>query len=139
MARTRVYFRPTTAAQRRLLFETWQATGDRQLACAKAHVCEGTFYTWKSRFDTLGFPGLLQPGSHAPKQPKRVSPVLEAEVIALRQAQPGWGKVRLAQEIAKAHDWQAMLAPNSVKRILRDAGLWSAPPQQEAQKGGSTS
>ena len=138
MARTRVYFRPTTAAQRRLLFETWQATGDRQLACAKARVCERTFYNWKSRFDALGFPGLAQPASHAPKQPKRVSAALEAEVIALRQAQPGWGKVRLAQEISKAHDWQAMVAPNSVKRILRDAGLWNSPLQPALQKGGST-
>ncbi len=138
MSTTRVYFRPTTAAQRRLLFEVYQQTGDRHLACTCAHVCERTFYTWKARFDADGFAGLAHGGSHAPKQPARISAAITAEVLALRQAQPTWGKVRLAQEIAKAHDWQPVVAPNTVKRILRDAGLWPAPAsiEAEAEKGG---
>jgi len=35
---TGVYFRSTTPAQRRLLFETWQATGEVEEACRTAHV-----------------------------------------------------------------------------------------------------
>ncbi len=133
----RVYFRPTTAAQRRLLFETWEATGDRHLACAKAHVAERTFYNWKPRFEADGFAGVEHCGSHAPLHPARISPAITAEVIALRQAQPTWGKVRLAQEVAKAHAWQPVVAPNTVKRILRDAGLWTPPSIEEAgEKGG---
>jgi hypothetical protein len=40
---TRTYFPLTTASQRRLLFETWQATGDVAHACAVAHVGRRTF------------------------------------------------------------------------------------------------
>ncbi|MGI8588887.1 MAG: helix-turn-helix domain-containing protein [Chloroflexia bacterium] len=140
MAATRVYFRPTTSSQRRLLFETWVTTGDRYLACAKAHVCERTFYYWKPRFAAQGYAGLEHPASHAPKAPKRISVQLGAAVIKLRLDHPTWGKVRIAQEVAKAHDWQPVVAPNTVKRILRDAGLWTAPPSpQEAGKRGRTS
>jgi transposase InsO family protein len=138
MAATRVYFRPTSPAQRRLLFETWVATGDRHLACAKAHVCERTFYYWKPRFDAEGFAGLAHTLSHAAKAPKRVSTEISAAVIKLRQDHPKWGKVRIAQELAKDHDFQSVVAPNSVKRILRDAGLWTAPPTAEAEKKGAT-
>ena len=42
MART--YFPLTTPSQRRLLFETWQATGDVEQACRVAHVGRRTFY-----------------------------------------------------------------------------------------------
>ena len=136
MAATRTYFRPTTAAPRRLLFTVYQQTGDVALACQKAHVCERTFYNWKPRFDADGFAGLDHLGSHAPHHPARIAPAIEAAVLALRQAHPDWGKVRLAQEVAKAHDWQPVVAPNTVKRILHDAGLWPAPPAEGAEKGG---
>jgi hypothetical protein len=48
------------------------------------------------------------------------------EVIALRRQQPTWGKQRLADELAKAHGWVPLVSPNTVKRILRTAGLWPA-------------
>jgi hypothetical protein len=46
------------------------------------------------------------------------------QVIALRQAHPDWGKQRIADELAKANGWVPLLSPTTVKRILRDAGLW---------------
>ena len=42
---------------------------------------------------------------------------------------------RLADELAKANGWVPLVSPNTVKRILRDAGLWSAPAAR-AQRGG---
>jgi hypothetical protein len=58
-------------------------------------------------------------------------------VIALRQQQPTWGKQRLAAERAKAQGWVPLVSPNTVKRILRDAGLWPTPaPTASAQRGG---
>ncbi len=44
MPRAGVYFPLTTPSQRRLLFETWEATGDVALACRTAHVGRRTFY-----------------------------------------------------------------------------------------------
>ena len=133
MART--HFPRTTPSQRRLLFETWEAAGDVAHACRVAHVGERTFYYWKPRFLAAGYAGLEQFASHAPRQPRRTAPAVEAQVIALRQEQPGWGKKRLAEELGKANQWVPLASPNTVKRILRDAGLWPAPTPR-AKRGG---
>jgi hypothetical protein len=52
---------------------------------------------------------------------------VEEQVIALRQQQPSWGKQRLADEPATANAWVPLVSPGTLKRILRDAGLWPAP------------
>src|SRR6266540_637289 len=101
----RIHFPLTTAQQRRLLFETWQATGNVTHACRSAHVGRRTFYYWKPRFDAAGYAAL------------------EQLVLAMRQAHPDWGKQRLADELAKANGWVPVVSPNTVKRILRTAGL----------------
>jgi transposase len=123
----------TTAAQRKLLFETWEATSDIALACHTAHVGIGTFYYWKPRFDALGYAGLQEFASRAPKQPHRIAAEVEQQVIALRRAHPEWGKQRLADELAKANDWVPIVSPNTVKRILQDAALWPVA-ENEAKK-----
>ncbi len=128
MATTRTHFRPTTAAQRRLLFATWQATGNVTLACRTAHVGRRTFYYWKPRFEAAGYAALDHVVSSAPKQPARIDLAIAAQVVALRQANPTWGKQRIAHELAKAHAWHAVVSANTVQRILRDAGLWTRTP-----------
>lgn len=133
MART--YFPLTTPSQRRLLFETWQATGDVEQACRTAHVGRRTFYYWKPRFLAAGYPGLERFASRAPRHPHRTAAAVVAQVITLRQQRPTWGKQRLADELAKANHWVTLVSPNTVKRILRDAGLWP-PPTAPAQRGG---
>jgi hypothetical protein len=133
MART--YFPLTTPSQRRLLFETWEATGDVAHACRVAHVGRRTFYYWKPRFLADGYAGLEQFASRAPAHPHRTAPAVEEQVIALRREQPTWGKRRLAEELAKAHAWVPLVSPGTVKRILCDAGLWSEPPPA-AKRGG---
>jgi transposase len=130
-----IHFPLTTAQQRRLLFETWEATGNVTLACRTAHVGRRTFYYWKPRFDAGGYAALESFASAAPKQPHRTDPSLEQQVIAMRQAHPDWGKQRIADELAKANGWIPLLSPNTVKRILIDAGL--STPQDAAKKGAS--
>jgi transposase len=131
MTPTRTYFRSTTPQQRRLLFETWQATGNVTQACLTARVGRRTFYYWKPRFDAQGFAGLESPVSSAPKRPHQVDAALAQQVIVLHQANPTWGKRRLAHELAKAHSWQQLISPNTVRRILLAAGLWAPPPTQK--------
>jgi transposase len=125
MART--HFPLTTPSQRRLLFETWEATGDVDRACRVAHVGRRTFYYWKSRFRAEGYPGLEQFASRAPRCPRRTAAAVAEQVIALRQQQPTWGKQRLSDELAKSNNWVPLVCPNTVKRILREAGLWIGP------------
>jgi len=128
MAKQRVHFPQTTAAQRRLLFETWQQTGNVTLACRIAHVGRRTFYYWKPRFDADGYAGLAAFQSSAPKQPYRTDATITQQVIALRRAQPTWGKQRIAHELAKINNWMPLVSANTVKRILVGAGLWTFRP-----------
>jgi len=97
----RIHFPLTTAQQRRLLFETWQATGDVDLACRTAHVGRRTFYAWKPRFLAGGYAALDQFASRAPKRTRRTPEPIAHQVIVLRQQHPAWGKQRLADELAK--------------------------------------
>jgi len=125
MSKKRTYFGQTTPQQRRLLFETWEATDSITAACKKARVCRQPFYYWKPRFDTDGYPSLESFESRAPKHPQQTSPDVEHRVIAMRRDHPNWGKRRIADELAKEHNWVPLVSPNTVRRILRDAGLWS--------------
>lgn len=134
MNKKRTYFRPTTAQQRRLLFETWEATGNVVEACRKAHVSRNVFYNWKERFDQKGYAGLETPKSHAPKEPHKVPREVEERVIEMRRKNSEWGKRRIADEIAKANNWVPLVSLNTVRRILQDADLWSEPKGSEKKK-----
>ena len=46
------------------------------------------------------------------------------QLIALRRANPDWGKLRIAQEMVKDNHWEAVVSPNTVRRILQGAQLW---------------
>jgi transposase len=135
MSQQRTYFPRTTAQQRRLLFETWEKTGDRAEACRRAHVSQGTYYKWKPRYEAGGYAALEVPDSRAPKVPYQTPPEVEAQVIELRREQPAWGKRRIADELAKGNNWVPLVSPNTVKRILEDAGLWQQA-EQPVKKGG---
>ncbi len=127
-----IFFPRSTAPQRKLLFETWETTGSVRQACERAHLSRVTFYHWKPRFAAAGYAGLEQPLSHRPKRlARKKSLAIENEVIGLRQAHAEWGKHRITHEIAKAHNWVAVVSPNTVKRILWEAGLWQAPTVQK--------
>ena len=120
----RISYPRTTPSQRKLLFQLWQETGDLQRALRESRVSERTFYYWKPRFEAGGYEALLTFASHAPKHPNRIDEGIQQQVIQLRQQHPNWGKRRLADELSKANDWTALVSPNTVRRILVDAGLW---------------
>ena len=124
MSTKRTHFPRTTPDQRRLLFETWQATKNISQACKVAHVCRQTFYDWQPRFIAAGFAGLLDFASSAPKQPYRIDPAIEQRVTTMRQQNLSWGKRRIADEITKDNQWVPLVTPNTVRRVLQEAGLW---------------
>lgn len=124
MEKKRTYFPPTTPQQRHLLFKTWEETGNVTEACAKAHVSRQTFYNWKPRFEEKGYEALNECRSHAPKNPNRKAKEVEDHVVEMRRGHPNWGKRRIADELAKGNSWVPVVSPNTVKRILLDAGLW---------------
>ena len=125
MKTKRVYFPPTTPQQRKLLFEIWEQSKSVTGACQKAHVGRATFYYWKARFEKDGYAGLERYETlGAPKGAGRVAAEVESKVLELHRQNDDWGKHRLANEIAKANNWVPLVSPNTVRRILEDAGMW---------------
>ncbi len=129
---SRIHYPRTTVSQRRLLFETWEKTKYVAKACRAARVSERTFYYWKPRYETGGYPALEQFASHAPRGPARTAATLEQEVIEQRRQNGSWGKRRIADELGKKNNWIPVISPNTVKRILQEAGLWSAAKTQSS-------
>ena len=124
MIMSRPYFRSTTPQQRRYLFEIWEETNNVSQACQRARVSRGTFYHWKERFDTEGYDGLLEVERTGPRQPKRVAAEIEEVVIRLKQENPHWGKQQISRQVPEHLPGQS-INPNTVRRILVDAGLWA--------------
>ena len=124
MSTKRTYFGFSTAQQRKLLFETWEASGSVPEACQKARVSVGLFYYWKPRFEQHGYAGLEEFEKRVAHKLNYKDAATEQKVIDMRRENPDWGKVRIASELAKANNWVPLVSPNTVKRILEDAGLW---------------
>ena len=135
MSPKRTYFGFTTPQQRKLLFEIWEATGNIEEACRQARVSQRLFYYWKPRFEQNGYAGLETFGSRVAHKLNYKDVAIEQQVIKLRRANPDWGKVRISQEMAKANNWVPVVSPNTVRRILQDAGLW--PGSGEGEKKSS--
>ena len=117
MKKKRTYFPPTTAQQRRLLFEVWEETGSIAEACRRAHVCARTFYRWKPRFEAGGYAALEQFQSRAPKTVHWTPKEVEEQVIDLRRQHPKWGKKRITDEgagaLAKGNNWVPLAGPTT--------------------------
>ncbi len=128
MKQKRIYYPLTTAQQRKFLFERWKATGNVTQACHESRTGRSTFYYWKPRFEKEGYAGLEEFKKQGPRKAHRKASETEQRVMEVRQENPKWGKRRIAEELAKANNWVPVVSPNTVRRILRDAGLWQEPP-----------
>jgi transposase len=124
MSPRHTYFGFSTPQQRKLLFETWEATGSVTQACRKARVSRGLFYYWKSRFDAEGYAGLEEFESRIAHKLNYKDDAIAQRVVDMRRQHPDWGKTRISQEMAKANNWVPLVSPNTVKRMLQDADLW---------------
>ncbi len=137
MSKNHTYFPRATAQQRKLLFETWEASGSVTKASQRAHLSRTTFYLWKPRFDEAGYAGLEEAHKTIRKHQQRIAEPIAAAVIQRRKEHPDWGKKRIADELAKAHNWVPVVSPNTVRRVLQEAGLWpegsSETPKKKAQ------
>lgn len=72
-----IYFRPTTPAQRHLLFDTAQQTDNVSEGARQAHTGRGTYYYWQPRYAAGGPAALDVERSRAPKH-TRIAPVTAA-------------------------------------------------------------
>lgn len=121
----KTYYGYSTYQQRRLLFETWKETGEVRLACKKAHVGRSLFYIWKPRFEEKGYEGLEEFKSRAAHKLNKKDESIEQQVVELKRKNKDWGKRRISDEMSKANNWTPVVSPNTVRRMLETAGLWS--------------
>jgi transposase InsO family protein len=130
----RVYYRETTASQRKLLFQVWEETQNVSEACRRAKVGRNTFYYWKPRYDAHGSAGIEVTLSHAPHHPRKTPSAVVERVLAMKRAQPAWGKRRIAQELRKENGWVWVVSASTVRGILQEHGLLSSAVQQAEKR-----
>lgn len=136
MDKQRIYYPRTTYSQRKLLFEIWEATGDRVAASQKAHVSQGTYYYWRGRFEENGYEGLQKAKKTGPEKGMLTGEAIKAEVVRLKSENKGWGKKRIADELAKRNGWVSVISPNTVREILQEQGMWTEIVSASKKKGG---
>ena len=115
-----VSFRPTTADQRGLLFNTAEHIGNVSEAARRAHVGRGTYYYWQPRYTAAGLAGLATERSRAPHR-NRIAPIsadLEAEVLAYHQLHPSEGCRSIANRINQTHHWQKVIGHSKVNELV---------------------
>jgi transposase len=134
MSPKRRYYGFTTAQQRKLLFETWESTSSVMEACEKAHVSRGLFYYWKARYDKEGYAGLEKFESRAAHKLNKKDASIEQAVIRMKKEHEDWGKRRIAEELAKANNWEPLVSLNTVRRILESAGMWAEAGSKKKRK-----
>lgn len=138
MSKPRIYYPRTTYSQRKLLFQVWEETQDTAEACWQARVSESTFYYWKPRFEAGGYEGLRKVKQPGPAPGIRIGTEIQGKVAEMKEAHPEWGKQRIADELAKRNSWVPLVSANTVRRILREKGLWEAVAKEAKKKGPSS-
>lgn len=136
MSKQHILYPKTTYSQRKLLFEIWEETGDIADACRQARVCQGTYYYWRGRFQEEGYEGLQKTKKTGPKKGVLTEEAIKADVVKLKKENKGWGKRRIADELAKNNGWVPVISPNTVREILREKGMWSATIAASKKKAG---
>lgn len=86
----------------------------------------------ETAFLCRSYAGLEEYQKEAEKGYSRKSAEIEQRVRWLREQHEGWGKHRIADEIAMANNWVPLVSPNTVRRIVEKANLWK--PEEKMQK-----
>lgn len=131
------YWPRTTFPQRRLMIEIYKETARITLACRIANVCYNTFRLWYSRYLQNKEEGIKQSPPRQGWYHPRTTPLhLAQRIIELYKEHPEWGKESIANYIRKEHNWQPVISPNGVKKVLEREGLWKKlvnPPKKKSK------
>lgn len=91
-------------------------------ACQEVGISRTLFYRWRQRFERYGPAGLHPQRRQArPGRPVQVAPGTERLVLSVAVSAGTWGCSRIAAYLART--WRVHVAPSTVQRILRRAGL----------------
>ena len=99
-----------------------QALGNVSQACREAGISRALFYRWQQRVERYGLDGLHPRRQHArPGRPVALSPETERLLLSVAVSAATWGAGRIATYVARR--WGVRVAPSTVQRALRRAGL----------------
>ena len=99
-----------------------QAVGNVSAVCRELGISRTLFYRWRRRWERYGADGVHpRRQSAGPGRPIQVAPEVERVVLGLAISAATWGCGRLAAYLTRR--WQIRLAPSTVQRVLRRAGL----------------
>jgi transposase len=87
------------ARQRMSVLQLAQALGSVSAACRRMGMDRTSFYEWKRRFQTHGLDGLKDLPPVHKTHPMTTPPEVAERVLALSEANPAWGCVRLSDHL----------------------------------------
>src|SRR2546428_6406277 len=91
-------------------------------ACREAGISRTVFYRWRKRLERYGPDGLHPRRRHAQRgRPVQLAPEGERLIVSVALSAGAWGCGRIAAHLA--HRWKLRVAPSSVQRALRRAGV----------------
>src|ERR1700687_5936090 len=90
--------------------------------CGEAGISRALFYRWRRRLERYGQDG-VHPRRHRarPGRPVQLAPETERVLLSGAGSSAPWGASRIAAYLR--HRWQLRVAPSTVQRALRRAGL----------------
>jgi len=99
-----------------------ETLGNVSQACREAGISRALFYRWRQRLLRYGQDG-VHPRRHRahPGRPVLLAPETERLVLSVAVSAATWGASRIAGYLQ--HRWRLRVAPSTVQRALRRAGL----------------
>jgi len=99
-----------------------QALGNVSTVCREAGISRALFYRWRKRLERYGPDGLHPRRRQARRgRPVQLAPETERLILSVAISAGTWGCGRIAAQLR--HRWQVRVAPSTVQRVLRRAGL----------------
>ena len=109
-------------SQRLSLLELAEMLGNVSEACRRQNITRTQFYEYKKRFQTMGLEGLKDIGPARKAHPHAMPGQVVERVLALSLEHPGWGCVRLCEELKRQG---VSISSPTVQSILIKKGMGS--------------
>lgn len=102
--------------------EAARAAGETSIS-ARARIApdvgRSTYQAWRRRYETMGLEGLID--HHCVQEPTKVTPVIRAAILAMREADPDIDVERIVEVVARRHG--VTISDSWVRKLLAQAGL----------------